>query len=105
MVENSKQDILVMALFMVTRKDVLVCADELGMTEEQVTDDVIELVKEKVSQGLGEWREVIKDTVKEIIEKEAAECPLGLVCSPSCAWREVCNRTSSGSRGSPRSQG
>ena len=84
MAENSKQDILVMALFMVTRKDVLVCADELGMSEEQVTDDIIELVKYKFSQGLLDWPEVIKGNAKETFE-----CPLGMVCSPSCAWREV----------------
>ena len=84
MAEKGKQDILVMAMFIVTRGDVLTCAEELGMSKEQVTDDVIELVKEKVSQGLGSWREVIKGMVKEAIK-----CPLGLVCSPSCAFREV----------------
>ena len=89
MAENSKQDILVMALFMVTRKDVLVCADELGMSEEQVTDDVIELVKEKVSQDLGDWRDRLRNIVKETIEKKAIKCPLGIVCSPSCAFKQV----------------
>ena len=84
MVEKNKQDILVMAMFMVTRGDILTCAEELGISKEQVSDDVIELVKEKVSQGLGSWREVIKGMVKEAIR-----CPLGLACSPSCAWREV----------------
>ena len=84
MPESSKEDIIVMAIFMVTRDDVLTCAKELGIPEEQVTDDVIELVKEKVSQGLRGWREVIKSMVKETIK-----CPLGIVCSASCAWREV----------------
>ena len=84
MTENSEQNILVMALFMVTRDDVHACADELGIPEEQVTDDVIELVKEKVSQGFRGWREVVKGMVKEAIK-----CPLGIVCSPSCVWREV----------------
>ena len=73
-----------MAVFTVTKGDVLACAHELGIPEEQVTDDLIELVKEKVSQGLGDWREVVKGMVKEAIR-----CPLGLVCSPSCAWREL----------------
>ncbi len=94
MAENSKKDILVMAMFMVTRDDVLACANELGISEEQVTDDVIELVKERVSEGLGSWRGLIKGMVKETIskggiEKEVIECPLGLVCSPYCTWREV----------------
>ncbi len=89
MSENSREDILLMAIFMVTKGDVRACANELGMPEEQVTDDVIELVKEVVSQGLGDFRETIKSMVKEAIKKEATECPLGMVCSPSCAWQEV----------------
>ena len=94
MSESSKEDILLMAVFMVTRDDVLASANELGIPEEQVTDDVIELVKGKVSQGLHDWREAIKGVVKEAISKEAVDkeaikCPLGMVCSPSCAWREV----------------
>ncbi len=89
MAESSKQDILVMALFMVTRDSVLSCADELGIPEEQVTDDVIELVKEKVSQDLGGWQNGVRDIVKETIEKKAIKCPLGMVCSPSCAFRQV----------------
>ena len=89
MAESSKEDIIIMAIFMVTKNDILACANELGMPEEWVSDDLIELVKEKVSQGLLDWREVVKGMVRETIEKEAIKCPLGLVCSPSCAWREV----------------
>ena len=84
MAENNMENILLMAILMVTRDDVMTCADELGMPKEQVTDDLIELVKGKVGQSLGCWREVVKDIVKE-----AMSCPLGLVCSPSCAWRGV----------------
>ena len=84
MTESGKEDIIVMAIFMVTKDDVLACANELGMTKEQVTDEVIELVKKEVSRGLHEWREVVKGIIKEAIK-----CPLGLVCSPSCVWREV----------------
>ena len=94
MAESGKEDIILMAIFAVTKGDILACANELGISEEQVTDEVIELVKEKVSQGLGDWREVIKgiakETIKEeTIKEEAIKCPLGLVCSPSCTWREV----------------
>ena len=84
MPESSKEDILVMAILMVTKDDVLACANELGIPEERLTDDVIELVREKVSQGLRHWREVIRGMVKEAIK-----CPLGMDCSSSCAWREV----------------
>ncbi len=84
MAENNNERVLLMAILVVTRDDVLTCANELGIPEEQVTDDVIELVKERVSQGLGGWREIIKSMVKEAIK-----CPLGLVCFPTCAWREA----------------
>ena len=84
MPENPTEGIILIAIFMVTREDVLDCANEMGMSEEQVTEDVIEMVREKVKQGLRDQREVVKSIVKEAIK-----CPLGLVCSPSCPWREV----------------
>ena len=84
MTESSGENIILMALLALTREDVLTCANELGMAEEQITEDVISLVKERVSQGLGGWREEVKGMVRDAIK-----CPLGLVCSPSCAWREV----------------
>ena len=77
MSERREKDII----FTLTKDDVLACANELGMSEEQVTDDVIELVKRRVSLGLGNWREVVKSALREVIE-----CPLGLVCYPSCFW-------------------
>ena len=89
MAESDEGNILLMAILMVTRDDVLACAEELGMSQEQVTDDVIKLVKEKVSQGLGDWREIVKEMVKYAIENGAIKCPLGLVCSPSCVWRGI----------------
>ena len=90
MAEGGKEDIILMAIFMVTKDDILTCANELGIPKEQVTDDVIELVKEKVSQDLRHCREVIKGIVKEAVKREAIRCPLGMVCSPSCVWQEVC---------------
>ncbi len=87
--ENSSEDILVMALFMVTRNHVLACASELGIPEEAVTDNMIELVKERVSQDLGDWRGEIKKVVKETVNQAASKCPLGMTCSPYCAWQEI----------------
>lgn len=89
MAEENERDILVMAIFMVTRNDVLVCADELGVSREQITDDVVEQVKEEVSQEIGKWREAVKDMVKETIEDEVIRCPLGMACSGSCAFKLV----------------
>jgi len=94
MAEKNKKDVLVMALFVVTKDSVFSCADELGIPQEQITDDIIELVRLKVSEVLGDWREVVKSMVKETIEKEAADnattrCPLGMVCSPSCPYKGI----------------
>lgn len=68
-------------IFMLTKHDVLVCTNELGIPQEQVTDDVIELVKKKISLSFGNWPEVVKSALIE-----AVKCPLGLVCYPSCYW-------------------
>jgi len=93
MFEDGKEKPLLMAVLMLTEDDVLTCAEELGMSKEQITGEVIELVKELVkvelSESLGGWRELIKGVVKEALTGEAIECPLGIACSPSCAWREV----------------
>ena len=89
MAESNKQDVILMAILAVTKDDVLAGANELGIPEEQVTDDVIQLVKEKLGQSLHNWRKTIQDMVKEVIEKESLKCPLGMVCSTCCIWSEV----------------
>ena len=68
-------------IFILTKDDVLACANGLGISNEQITDDVIEPVKKRVSLEFSCWTEVVKATLKEAIE-----CPLGLDCYPSCAW-------------------
>jgi len=68
-------------VFMLIKEDVLACATELGISKEQVTDNVIELVKRRVRLELSHWPEVVKAALKEAIK-----CPLGLDCYPSCAW-------------------
>ena len=77
MSESYEEDII----FMLTKGDILACASELGISKEQVTDNVIELVKKKISLGLGNWPEVVKSALNEAIG-----CPLGLGCYPSCFW-------------------
>jgi len=69
------------AIFMLTKDQVLACANELGISKEQVTDDVTEFVRMRVGLGLRHWPEVVKSGLEEAIE-----CPLGLVCYPSCFW-------------------
>ncbi|MEE8413679.1 MAG: hypothetical protein V3R96_03920 [Dehalococcoidales bacterium] len=89
MAEENEQDILVMAIFMVTRNDVLICADELGVSREQITDDVVEGVKEEVSRRIGKWGEAVSKMVKETLGEKVRRCLLGMACSPSCAFRQA----------------
>ena len=84
MAKNGKEDDLFMVIFMVTRKDVLVWANELGIPLDQVTDEVVQMLKQKIQQDADSWRESFEGMVKEAIK-----CPLDMVCSSSCPWREV----------------
>ena len=77
MSNNNQQYII----FVLTRDEVLACAKELRIPTEQVTDEVIELVKSRLNVEFGYWPEVIKDVLTQ-----ATKCPLGLVCFPSCSW-------------------
>ncbi len=96
MAENGKQDVLLMAILVLNRDDVLAGASELGMPEEQVTDELVETVKNRVAEELGDWRGIIQGMVKDVIRMEATRCPLGMDCSAACAWREVGGCTVSG---------
>jgi len=87
--EDEKKDIILMAILTVTRKDVLDSATELGMSEEQVTEDLINKVQGSISQVLHNWRGLVKNMVTEVIKIVSTECPLGMDCSSSCAWREI----------------
>jgi len=66
---------------MLTKHDVLVYANELGIPQERVTDEVIEQVKRRISLSFSNWSEVVKSVLTE-----AVKCPLELVCYPSCFW-------------------
>ena len=49
--------------------------------QKEVTDDVIELVKSRISLEFRHWPEIVGNLLGEV-----TECPLGLVCYPSCFW-------------------
>ena len=68
-------------IFMLTKNDILVCAHELGIHKEQVTDDIIELLQKRISLSLSHWPQLLKSALID-----AVKCPLGLVCYPSCFW-------------------
>jgi hypothetical protein len=72
-----KQDII----FSLTKDQVLACARELKMSQDQLTDEVMELVKDKINREFSRWPEIVKETLTQ-----ATQCPLGLTCFPSCCW-------------------
>jgi hypothetical protein len=94
MVGDNNQDVLVMALFVVTMDGVYTCANDLGIPKEEITGDLIDTVKTEVNQRLSGLREEVKSLVAETIQretgrKETIECPLGMECTPSCIYRVV----------------
>jgi hypothetical protein len=54
-------------IFVLSKEDVLMCADEIGIPREQITDDVLALVKKGVEWGLECWSDVTKVAIKEAI--------------------------------------
>ena len=73
-------------IYRLTKAEVLAGANQLGISEERVTDDVVMLVKIRVSLGLLNWPEVAKSTLRESIGD-----PLRLVFYPSSIWCEYGN--------------
>ena len=57
-------------VFILTREDVLGCAEELGIPEQAITDDVLRQVKKGVEFGLEFWSEVVKDALAEAVKAE-----------------------------------
>ncbi len=84
MAVNGNEDDLFTIMFIVTKKDVLTWTNEMGMPLDQVTDDVVISLKQKIQQEAGGWQELFESLVKKAIG-----CPLNMVCSPSCPWREI----------------
>ena len=68
-------------IFMLTKDELLACAKELGIPTEQITDEVIELVRSRLNQEFRHWPEIVKDALNQ-----ATKCPLGLACFSSCFW-------------------
>jgi len=50
-------------IFILTREDVLLCAEEMGIPEEAITDDVLDQVKKGIEWGLECWSEVMKEAI------------------------------------------
>ena len=56
--ENGKE-----VVFILTREDVNECAGEMGIPQEDITDDVFYQVKKGVEWGLECWSEVMKEAI------------------------------------------
>jgi len=50
-------------VFVLTREDVISCAEQMGIPAEAITDDVLYQVKKGVEFGLECWAEVVKDAI------------------------------------------
>ena len=50
-------------IFVLTREDVVGCAKEMGISEDAITDDVLEEVKKGVEWGLEYWATVVKEAI------------------------------------------
>ena len=50
-------------IFVLTREDVVICAEQMGIPAEAITDDVLRQVKKGVEWGLESWSEVMKEAI------------------------------------------
>ncbi len=50
-------------IFVLGRADVIGCAQEMGIPEEAITDEVLAQVKRGVEWGLECWSEVVKEAI------------------------------------------
>ena len=50
-------------IFVLSKVDVIGCAQEMGIPEEAITDDILAQVKKGVEWGLECWSEVVKEAI------------------------------------------
>jgi len=50
-------------IFQLTREDVMIYAEQMGIPKEAVTDDVLYQVKKGVEWGLECWSDVMKEAI------------------------------------------
>lgn len=50
-------------IFVLTREDVIAVAQEMGIPEEVITDDVLHQVRKGVEFGLECWHDVVKTAI------------------------------------------
>jgi len=50
-------------VFTLTKDDVIACANEMGIPQEAITDEVLEQVKKGMEWGLDCWPDVVKEAI------------------------------------------
>jgi hypothetical protein len=50
-------------VFVLTREDVIECAQEMGIPKEAITEDVLRQVRKGVDNGLECWSMVVKEAI------------------------------------------
>ena len=55
-------------IFILTREDVLECAEEMDIPKEKITDDIFHSVKKGVEFGLECWTDVVKTAIREALD-------------------------------------
>ncbi len=57
-------------VFILTREDVIECARETDISEEAITDDVLEEIKKGVDWGMEFWSDVVKEAIRIAVERQ-----------------------------------
>jgi hypothetical protein len=68
-------------IYTLLKDEVAACAQELGISEEQVTYGILKGMRKIVDLEFG--HRPLADTP---VRQDVSDCPLGLDCYPSCAW-------------------
>ena len=58
-------------VFILTREDVIECARELNVPEEDITDEVLQEIKKGVDWGMEFWSDVVKEAIRIAIERRS----------------------------------
>ena len=58
-------------VFILTREDVIDCARELNIPEEEITDEVLQEIKKGVDWGMEFWSDVVKEAIRIAIERRS----------------------------------
>jgi hypothetical protein len=58
-------------IFVLSREDVIACARELNVPEEDITDEVLAEIKKGVDWGMEFWSDVVKEAIRIAIERRS----------------------------------